>query len=279
MKLLLLVLLAAAVVGQDDGPGDAVEVLEEREADPEPREVVTASKLIQAAGIGDSWEVERLLDLGVPVDAFDEEDPEIGNALMRACTMDRDSVITVLIRRGADVLLRDSDGRRPLVIAASAGKWRAVTALLQASAYQNTAPDAVSAGNVTLPINERDELGRSAFLLACLMGQLDVVRALSDNAKDLDVDLADLQGRTPLMWAVTSKGGVPLVQLLLDRGASTTAEDNVQATALTWALERGNKDVIEVVAKYTYGVDSVELKPGLNRKKNHAPINMKPREL
>lgn len=35
------------------------------------------------------------------------------------------------------------------------------------------------------------------------------------------------------MWAVTSKAGLPLVQLLLDRGASTSFEDSNQATALT----------------------------------------------
>lgn len=43
-------------------------------------------------GIGDSWEVERLLDLGVHVDACHEDDSEIGNALMKACANDQDAV-------------------------------------------------------------------------------------------------------------------------------------------------------------------------------------------
>lgn len=58
---------------------------------------------------------------------------------------------------------------------------------------EDAAPDAVRAA--TLPINEKDEAGRTAFLLACYMGQTEVVRALLQGSKDLDVDMGDLSGR------------------------------------------------------------------------------------
>ena len=100
-----------------------------------------------------------------------------------------------------------------------------------------------------LPINEKDAEGRTALLLACYMGQLASVRALLDGSRDIDIDAGDRSGRTPLMWAATSKMGLPLVELLLERGASVTAQDDVNATALDWAWEKGNKDVIEVLAQ------------------------------
>lgn len=85
------------------------------------------------------------------------------------------------------------------------GRDRAVIALLQSPAYLSAGGDAVSAPGGALPINEKDAEGRSALLLACYMGHLGVVRALLDGSRDIDIDSRDRNGRTPLMWAVTSR--------------------------------------------------------------------------
>ena len=46
--------------------------------------------------------------------------------------------------------------------------------------------------------------------------------------------------------------GLRAVHGLLEAGASPSSQDAVGATALTWAIERGRKDVLEILAKYEY---------------------------
>ena len=46
--------------------------------------------------------------------------------------------------------------------------------------------------------------------------------------------------------------GLRAVHGLLEAGASPSSQDAVGATALTWAIERGRKDVLETLAKYEY---------------------------
>ena len=46
--------------------------------------------------------------------------------------------------------------------------------------------------------------------------------------------------------------GMTAVHGLLEAGASSSSQDAAGATALTWAIERGRKDVLEIIAKYEY---------------------------
>ncbi|MGA7414597.1 MAG: ankyrin repeat domain-containing protein, partial [Bryobacteraceae bacterium] len=56
--------------------------------------------------------VELLLDRGAQVDAMDEESQ--ATPLMLAASMDRTEVITVLLKRGADVKKKDKAGQTAL---------------------------------------------------------------------------------------------------------------------------------------------------------------------
>jgi len=268
---LVLVLLATACCGQEGdsfpppvsgpsatgGAGSEAEPLAEAEEPAPPQEELTAAKLFTAASVGDSWEVERLLGLGMSPDIREthEIDPDQETAVMKAALNNHDSVIKVLIDKGADVMIKDIDGRTPLLAAATAGRDRAIYALFEASQYKSAGEDAVRAPGSVLPVNDKDQEGRTALLLACVMGHLGSVRALLDSSRDIDIDGGDRTGRTPLMWAVTSAAGLPLVELLLERGASVVVQDSGGSTALTWAMEGGHKAVINAVARYGSDTD------------------------
>jgi len=58
------------------------------------------------------------------------------------------------------------------------------------------------------------------------------------------------------MWAVTATDGIKAVFALLEHGASPSTKDRVGATAMNWAIERGRKDILEILAKYQYGMDT-----------------------
>lgn len=58
-------------------------------------------------------------------------------------------------------------------------------------------------------------------------------------------------------------GGLGMVELLLERGASPLVEDKVGATALDWAFEKGDKAIMEVVAKARYHDVETEVKMGV----------------
>ena len=66
----------------------------------------------------------------------------------------------------------------------------------------------------------------------------------------------NMSGRSPLMWAATAAEGLPVVHALLEAGASPTTKDDDGASALNWALERGRRDILSVIAKYEYGADT-----------------------
>ncbi|MBI3652859.1 MAG: ankyrin repeat domain-containing protein [Acidobacteria bacterium] len=62
----------------------------------------------------------------------------------------------------------------------------------------------------------------------------------------VDAGLDD--GRTPLMLAVTI--GVPgIVKLLIDAGANLNLRDQHGKTALQWAMESDNNNMIELLKK------------------------------
>ena len=51
------------------------------------------------------------------------------------------------------------------------------------------------------------------------------------------------------MWAATSSHGLPGVQLLLSRGADLQRRDASGATALTWAQERGDANIMAAISR------------------------------
>jgi protein-disulfide isomerase len=134
--------------------------------------------------------------------------------------------------KGADINVRDSWGRTPLIIAAQKGDLTIVRHLLGAN------PD-MNAGNKN---------GITALIAASQRGNAAVVRALLIGGADANV--YDIVGWTPLMWAVRS-GSTDVVNLLLASGASTALQDRHGQTALALAKLYGRQELIPLLSVNT----------------------------
>jgi ankyrin repeat protein len=79
---------------------------------------------------------------------------------------------------------------------------------------------------------------QEAYLDAVRNGDAAAVKAVLD--QNVEVDAKFLDDRTALSFAA-ERGRVEIVKMLLERGADVNAKDTSNnATAMTWALEKGN---------------------------------------
>ncbi|CAG9821942.1 unnamed protein product [Phaedon cochleariae] len=92
----------------------------------------------------------------------------------------------------------------------------------------------------------------TALLCACKEGHIDIViQLLEHNAA---IDHRDMGGWTPLMWA-TYKGRTDVALLLVDRGAEVNAHGNFHVSSLLWAAGRGHARIVEALLQHSAKVN------------------------
>lgn len=97
--------------------------------------------------------------------------------------------------------------------------------------------DALRDALATVQIDQRDQGGRTALMIACRAGQAPAVRLLIEAGAD--VNAANSNGTTPLMYAKTAavgNGSTDMLQLLLAAGADINARDSAGRTALDYVM-------------------------------------------
>ncbi|KAF3941503.1 Tankyrase-1 [Dactylella cylindrospora] len=84
---------------------------------------------------------------------------------------------------------------------------------------------------------------------AAQAGDLDECRRLLD-ARELDVDVRDGNGETPLHFAAWY-GALPVVKLLIDKGADVNAVSQKfsNGSPLVWALDQGHHEIAQVLRR------------------------------
>lgn len=216
--------LGACSHGDAAAPGleDCALELLERGADPFAPSRAGDPPLALAVRLGWPRLVERLLAIGVPLDARDSHGM---SALHLAAALSRERMLKTLVAQGASPSLLAADGQTPLGVALSSGRrdladwldWRGWPLPRRA-----LLPDDVPA--------------------AAIVGDADAVRRLLDLG--LPVDAVDSQGCTALLRAAGG-GHRALVDLLLARGADPQLAAHSGATPMSAAVSMRHGDIVD----------------------------------
>ena len=189
-------------------------------------------------------------------------------ALMWACMGGHETVVRLLLEKGANIEAKDQDQQTALLIAAEGGYESVVRLLLEKGAnieakdglQQTALSTAAYFGHeavVRLLLEKganteaKDQSGTTALLVAADRGYEAVVRLLL--GKGADINAKDKYGESALMKAASSRCGWPkaTVQVLLEKRADIKAQDKDGKTALDKAVRVGNEDVVQLLAHYS----------------------------
>jgi ankyrin repeat protein len=180
---------------------------------------------LHAATVNDQETTKFLIDLGMDIDAPDNE----GNtALHKAADDANEATVQILIDHGADVSLKNKQDETALSLAAGTSAIPIVRLLIDRGADLRT----------------RDQEGRTALHRAAARQSDAVARLLIDRGADLRT--RDQEGRTALHWAATGQSDA-VARLLIDRGADLQTRDQEGRTALHLAATSWSDAVAQLL--------------------------------
>ena len=185
--------------------------------------------------------------------------------LAAATTGDADAAATAL-REGADLEVRDGDGRTPLILAATHDRTDVARLLVARGADPDTqdaqqdsawlvtgVTGSVAMLEALLPANPdltlRNRFGGVSLIPASERGHVEYVRRVVQT--DIDVNHVNNLGWTALLEAVILGDGSAryqqIVQILLDAGARPDLADRDGVTALQHARRSGQTKVAQLL--------------------------------
>ena len=120
--------------------------------------------LVAACENGDKTTVDKLISGGICVDTVDDDGR---TALMAFCDNNQSIEIAkiLLLNNHADINIQDCHGRTALMISSISGHYEMVQTLLTCSKH-------------AIKVDLTDNFGYSAVTLACLSGNIDIVKLL-----------------------------------------------------------------------------------------------------
>lgn len=186
----------------------------------------------------------------------------IGNTpLHYACEWKLNSAVALLLEKGANPNIQNSNGETPLFSAVKANSPSTIQLLLDKGADKNKRDflgntalhtcirwDAMEAAKVLIDngivIGAQNISGKTPLHEAAKANRLEMVELLLSNGADINA--ADSTGKTVLIDAI-QEGNINLVKMLIDRGASPHIQEMYGRNAYHEAAESGNIDLINII--------------------------------
>jgi ankyrin repeat protein len=138
----------------------------------------------------------------------------------------RTQLVAELLKKGAQVNVKDKDGMTPLMMTIKARRMEMAVMLLEHMEGEG--------------LEAKDEQGRTAMHVAAQWGQAELVAVLV--SKGAQVDVKDKDGNTPLMMAIKA-GRIEMARMLLEHmeGEGIEAKDEKGSTAIHLAAKCGRR--------------------------------------
>ncbi|CEJ61342.1 hypothetical protein PMG11_09877 [Penicillium brasilianum] len=200
-------------------------------------DVTLNNRLLYAAGENDVDRAIALLSQGATINCVDSRDGQ--TPLHKGCSSGNSEIVKFLIRRGADVDVRDFLGNTPLHVACSTRNEGAVKLLIEGGA----------------DVNKMMNTGETALHVASNFGEVGILRLLLETGVEIDATGND--GRTPLHKAAIG-GSQDTAEILLQFQAAVDAVDHWGQTALHLCLSGKSVGVMEVLLRYGADVNLVD---------------------
>ena len=166
--------------------------------------------------------VDLLLEKGVDVNVCDTDGK---NALFYA--LECPAIFRRLVAQGIDTSKKDKEGKCVIHYAAIEGNVECMKILVESKADIKVATD---------------YFGFHAIHCAAMNGNREIVGLLLNNGEDIDA--RDSYGKTPLMWAA-GNGHLDIVKFIVEKGDDVSTTDELGNTPLHWAATNGQIKVIE----------------------------------
>ncbi len=168
-----------------------------------------------------------LIAAGADVDALGVGSQKKAHPLHIAARVNGVAVAKALLEHGAKVDSRDSQGRTPLIVAASSGQTEIADFLLKAGAD---------------PLAEELDYHDTAIYIAAMNGNLDVVKLFV--SKGISANLLNTHtGETPL-WVAAMDNHLKVMEFLLTSGADPNAANLKGETPLKVSVSPEAKDLL-----------------------------------
>lgn len=226
------------------------------------RDANQQTALIYAAYSGCRKTFEEILDKG-GID-LDVQDHDGRTPAIHAAQNGNIEIVNALIKAGADLNIKDKSGYSPLLLAAHYGYTEIVQALwaekgkvdidivdidevtpLMHAIYNDKIEAAQFLISNISNINAVNKLGQTALMMAAQEGRKEIIEILVKR-KDVDIDLADNQGMTPLMNSVYNNH-IEITRLLISKIKNINAASEDGITALIIAIQEGNQEITKML--------------------------------
>ncbi|KAF9731964.1 ankyrin repeat protein [Paraphaeosphaeria minitans] len=173
---------------------------------------------------------------------LDLSDKEGRSALHLASLNEKPAVLTLLSEKGAMIDRKDSKKRTAFLDAAAAGNIELLKTLRACGAN----------------INQQTPLHKWSALHCCVSrGRLKCLKALlAFPGGKLDIDIVNVDGRTPLHEAVR-RSRTAIVKALADKGAAVDTRDSQKRTPFLDAAKAGKLDMVKKLREKGADVDQV----------------------